>query len=72
MTAPDRVWTWSIHTPTDIAAHGSGYYRATPRRPLDDPEGPTGTAYVRADLYAALVEINESQARDLRAKNGRD
>ena len=61
MTAADRIWTWPGPT---LTATG-GHYRPAPHRPLDDTEGPTGTEYIRADLYAALKEINESQAAEI-------
>jgi len=57
VTAADRIWTW--------AWPNGGVFLSKPRRPLDAPEGPTGTEYVRADLYAALVQVNESQATEI-------
>ena len=67
--APERVWTWPIKTHTGITAWGSGTFRATSHRPLDDRSGPTGEEYVRADIAAELrahierlTDINAEQA----------
>ncbi len=48
-----RIWTWPHGT--GVSGHQSGVYRTEPRRPLDDPNGPTGKEYVSADVHDAVL-----------------
>ena len=62
MTAPDRVWIDAeyIDSARTTAVLACNLGTADHGRALQ-----SDTEYVRADLYAALVEINESQAAEI-------
>ncbi len=55
----DMIWTWPY------VEGVSGIYRHKPHRPLDDKSGPTGKAYVAADLHNQVLAANAQLAARL-------
>ena len=55
MTAAPCIFIWPDETTGGHQNWFKGCYRAEPRRPLDRPDGPTGTPYVPKALVDELA-----------------